>query len=163
MITATPATSPPRTDPARLCALSGGIQLVWGAILAVSLQARCIALAGHDDAIRLYASVAAAGALVATLVQLVAGALSDAARRRSGNRSAFYAAGVLLALPALVWFYSAPTVVQLVAAFLCLQTALNIAGGPYQAIIADYVEPGARGRASAWMSAYQSLGNSFTI
>jgi len=36
---------------------------------------------------------------------------------------------------------------------------LNVVAGPYQAVIADYVAPEARGRASAWMSAYQSLGN----
>jgi MFS family permease len=132
---------------------------VWGAILAVSLQARSVALAGSDDAIRLYAALAAAGALVATLVQLVAGAVSDRTRRRSGNRNAFYATGVSLALPALLWFYLAPTFAQLAVAFLCLQLALNIVGGPYQAVIGDYVAPEFRGRASAWMSAYQSVGN----
>jgi len=132
---------------------------VWGAILAVSLQARTIALAGGEDAVRLYAAIAAAGALVATLVQLISGALSDRTRRRSGNRNAFYATGIALALPALLWFYLAPTFAQLACAFLCLQLALNVASGPYQAVIGDYVAPEFRGRASAWMSAYQSLGN----
>ncbi len=92
-------------------------------------------------------------------MQLAAGLLSDAQRRRSGSRQGFYAAGVALALPALAWFYLAPTFGQLAAAFLLLQVALNVVGGPYQAIIPDYVAPPFRGRAAAWMSGYQSLGN----
>jgi MFS family permease len=148
-----------RPDAARLCALSAGIQLIWGAVLAVSLQERSIALAGRGNAIGLYAMVAAAGALIATVAQLLAGASSDAVRRSGGSRAGFYAAGVALALPALGWFYLAPDFAQLVAAFFALQAALNIVGGPYQAIIPDYIEPGSRGRAAGWMSAYQSLGN----
>lgn len=159
MIIATHADASERPEAARLCALNAGIQLVWGAVLAVSLQERSIALAGHGDAIRLYAWVAAAGASIATIVQLLAGAASDAARRRGRSRQLFYAAGVFAALPALGWFYRATDFPQLVAAFFCLQAALNIVGGPYQAIIPDYVPPAARGRAAGWMSAYQSLGN----
>jgi MFS family permease len=36
---------------------------------------------------------------------------------------------------------------------------MNVASGPYQAIIPDYVAPGRRGIASSWMAAYQSIGN----
>ncbi len=36
---------------------------------------------------------------------------------------------------------------------------MNVAIGPYQAVIPDYVALVQRGRASSWMSAYQSLGN----
>jgi MFS family permease len=144
---------------ARLCALNAGIQVVWGAILAVSLQARSIALAGESDAVRRYALLAAAGALVATVVQLGAGAASDRARRNRGKRDAFYAAGVALAVPAIAWFYVSQSYAQLVAAFLLLQISLNIVGGPYQAIIPDYIAAKFRGRAAGWMSAYQSFGN----
>jgi len=145
-------------DPARLCAFNAGIQVVWGAILAVSLQARSIGLGGGDG-VRDYALIAASGALVATLVQLGAGPWSDRARKRSGSRHVFYTTGVALALPALAWFYLAPTFGQLVAAFVFLEIAMNVASGPYQAIIPDYVAPGRRGIASSWMAAYQSIGN----
>jgi MFS family permease len=148
----------PSAKPARLCAFNAGIQLVWGAILAVSLQARSIAL-GHGHGVRDYAAIAAAGALVATIVQLVAGPLSDRTRRLTGNRQAFYAVGVSFAVPAIGWFYLAPTFAQLVAAFLALELAINVAGGPYQAVIPDYVPLAKRGGASSWMAAYQSIGN----
>ena len=147
-----------RADPARLCALNAGIQIVWGGILAVSLQARSIALGG-SDAVRAYAFIAASGAFVAMLVQLVAGRLSDRERARTGSRQIFYATGIALALPALAWFYLAPSYAQLVAAFLALQLAINVAGGPYQAAIPDYVASDRRGGASSWMAAYQSIGN----
>ncbi|MGP6191870.1 MAG: MFS transporter [Vulcanimicrobiaceae bacterium] len=134
------------------------MQLVWGAILAVSLQARSIELAPHDG-VRTYATLASIGALLATLVQLAAGRLSDARRRRTGDRRAFYTLGILGGLPALVWFYLAPNLAQLTAAFFALEIALNVALGPYQAAIPDYVAPRRRGLASSWMAAYQSVGN----
>jgi MFS family permease len=141
-----------------LCALNAGIQLVWGAILAVSLQARSLELVPQDG-VRAYATIASAGALLATLVQLAAGRLSDARRKKTGDRRAFYTLGVLAALPALLWFYLAPSFAQLTAAFFALEIALNVALGPYQAAIPDYVARERRGLASSWMSAYQSLGN----
>ncbi|MBD5606624.1 MAG: MFS transporter, partial [Candidatus Eremiobacteraeota bacterium] len=150
-----------RTGPAsaaRLCALNAGIQVVWGAVLAVTLQERSSALGGGDG-VRAYATVAASGALAATIVQLVAGRLADRRRARTGNRGAFYAIGVAFSLPALGWLYLAPTFPQLVAAFLALECAMNVVGGPYQAAIADYVPPRKRGAASSWMAAYQSIGN----
>jgi MFS family permease len=148
----------PALSPARLCAFNAGIQVVWGGILAVSLQARSIALGGHGG-VGTYAGIAAGGAFVAAVVQLVAGPLSDRARERSGSRQRFYALGVACAVPALAWFYLAPDVVQLAAAFVALEVALNVAGGPYQAVIPDHVPPARRGGASSWMAAYQSIGN----
>jgi MFS family permease len=149
---------PRRADPARLCALNAGIQLVWGALLAVSLQSRSIELA-PGNGLRAYASLAAAGALVATFVQLGAGVAADRRRARTGHRSEFFVAGVALAVPALVWFFAAGNFATLAAAFFLLQIGMNVAGGPYQAVIADYIAPQRRGAASSWMSAYQSFGN----
>ena len=141
-----------------MCALNAGIQLVWGAILAVSLQARCIELSPRNG-VGVYATLAAAGAFLATLVQVAAGLLSDARRRETGERRPFYTVGVMLALPALGWFYLAPDLTQLRAAFLALEVALNVTLAAYQAAIPDYVSPEDRGIASSWMSGYQSLGN----
>jgi MFS family permease len=129
----------------------------------VSLQSRCIELVGHDDAIRSFSWLAAGGALVATIVQIVAGIFSDRTRRRTGSRTPYYIAGTLLAIPALVWFYFTPVFGGLVAAFLCLQFAMNVVGGPYQAVIPDFVAPARRGFASSWMAAYQSIGNALGL
>jgi MFS family permease len=93
------------------------------------------------------------------LAQLASGPLADRAFRRTGNRRAFYAAGVALAVPALGWFYLAPNYAQLVAAFFALQLGMNVVTGPYAAIVPDYVPLERSGAASAWMGTLQSLGN----
>lgn len=147
-----------RPRPTPLAALWFGLQFVWGALLAVSLQSRSAALA-PQSAVWAYALIAAIGALVATLVQLVVGPLSDRSRARAGTRVAFYRTGVVLAVPAIVWFYLAPDYTNLVAAFFLVQFAMNVATGPYQAVIPDYVAPDEAGAASSRMSVFQSLGN----
>ncbi|MEO6989897.1 MAG: MFS transporter [Candidatus Baltobacteraceae bacterium] len=145
-------------SPARIGAFTFGIQIVWGAILAVSLQARSIDLAG-TSAVATYSAIAAVGAACATVVQVLAGIAADRRRARVGHRREFYAWGIAFAVPALVWFYLAPNVGQLMLAFFALEIALNVATGPYQAAIPDHVPATRNGEASSWMSAWQSLGN----
>ncbi len=162
-IIATPSITPRAASFARLCSLNAGIQLVWGAVLGVSLQARTIALVPHADTIARYSALAATGALVATIVQLVAGRSSDLMRTRQHDRTRFYLVGIGLAIPSILAFFFAQTFVVFALAFVALQCTINIASGPYQAIIPDYVVTAQRGRASAWMSAYQSLGNAIGL
>ncbi len=73
--------------------------------------------------------------------------------------SSIYAAGALGGAAAIAFFYGAATFGQLVAAYVLLQLALNVAIGPYQAIIPDFVERARTGVASSWMAALQSAGN----
>ena len=144
-------------DARRLGAFWFGIQVVWTAILGVVLQDRSSQLA--PQAVLLYAALAAAGAAVAAIVQVVAGILSDRARVAAGDRRAFYCIGVLLAIPAIVVLPAVTTLPGLWSAMLLLQVGMNVAGGPYQAIVSDYLPPDRVGRASAWMSIYQFSGS----
>jgi len=132
--------------------------MVWGALLGVSLQARAIELA-PTRSLTAYGTLAIAGASVAAFTQILAGLLSDRRRRRGSRRIEFYAAGAIVGAAALVWFYSASTFTQLVAATIVLQVAMNIAIGPYQAAIPDFIEERRFGSASSWMAGLQSLGN----
>jgi MFS family permease len=143
---------------ARLAALWFGVQFVWGAVLAVSLQSRSSTLAPLDG-LAAYTLIASCGALVGMLTQLIVGPLADVAFDRWRNRRGFYAAGVGIAVPALLWFYLAPSYPQLVAAFFLLQLGMNVVGGPYAAIVPDYVAPQRAGAASSWMGMLQALGN----
>jgi MFS family permease len=153
-----------RVSAARLCAFNAGIQLVWGAILAVELQGRIIKLSPDAaQAVSTYTVIAAAGAAIATIVQLIAGVLSDRLRARGTSRQLFYAVGVALSIPAIVFLLLANSVEGIAAAFVLLEVTMNVAGGPYQAIIPDYVEVERRGVASSWMSAYQSIGNAIGL
>ena len=135
-----------------------GIQVVWGALLGISLQARALELGG-SHAIAAYSVLAAAGAAVAAVTQVLVGVISDRRRQRGSRRTEFYVAGSVIAAAALIWFYSAPTFAQLVAAVLLLQVAMNVAIGPYQAVIPDFIRDEHLGTAAAWMAALQSLGN----
>jgi MFS family permease len=149
--------APTLADPRRLGAFWFGIQVVWTAILGVVLQDRVSALAPH--AVDTYAVLAATGALLAAAVQVIAGILSDRRRARSGDRRTFYALGVALAVPGIVALPIAPSLAWLWIAVLLLQLGMNIAGGPYQGIVGDYVEPERVGRASSWMSVHQFSGS----
>lgn len=149
-------------NPARLGAFWFGIQMVWGALLGISLQARAIELAG-PHAIAAYTLLPVAGASVAAVTQILFGILSDRRHRMGSRRTEFYIAGALLGAAAVVWFYLAPNYGQLVAAVITLQFGLNIAIGPYQAAIPDVAGPQTVGSASAWMAALQSLGNAAGI
>jgi MFS family permease len=134
-----------------------GIQAVWTAILGVVLQDRVSALSPHPVAA--YAVLAAVGAGFAAVVQVLAGILSDRHRARAGSRLLFYRAGVALAVPAIVALPLVPALSWLWAATLLLQLGMNLGGGPYQAIVADYVDAAHVGRASSWMSVHQFLGS----
>ncbi|MBV9440362.1 MAG: MFS transporter [Candidatus Eremiobacteraeota bacterium] len=144
---------------ARLGALWFGIQAVWAAVLGVVLQDRVSALDPH--AVTSFALLASTGAAFAAVVQIVAGIASDRLRARTGDRRLFYRVGVGLAVPAIVGIVVAPTFTALWVAVMLLQLGMNVAGGPYQAIVPDYVEPQRVGRASSWMSVNQFCG-SFT-
>jgi MFS family permease len=147
----------PIADARRLGAFWFGIQVVWTAVLGVVLQDRASALG--PQAVLSYAALAATGAAVAAVVQVVAGIFSDRARVRAGDRRAFYAVGVLLALPAIVVLPAVTSLGELWSAMLLLQLGMNVAGGPYQAIVSDYLPPERVGRASSWMSVYQFSGS----
>ncbi|MBV8149134.1 MAG: MFS transporter, partial [Candidatus Eremiobacteraeota bacterium] len=135
-----------------------GIQAVWGAVLGISLQARTIELATGNTLIA-YGHLATEGAIVAAVVQLVVGPWSDARRTHGSRRLEFYAVGAIAAAVAIAFFYSAASFGVLVLAFLGVQAGMNVAIGPYQAIIPDLVARDRLGVASSWMAAVQSAGN----
>jgi MFS family permease len=150
---------PARTpNPFRLALYWLGIQAIWGALLGISLQSRAIELAA-GNAVIAYGRLATAGAAMAAVVQIVVGIWSDARRRRGSRRIEFYLVGAIGGTVALACFYDASTFFALTVAYIGLQAALNVAIGPYQAIIPDFVERSRTGIASSWMAALQSAGN----
>jgi MFS family permease len=123
------------------------VSFFWGAMLSVVLQARVQTLveadyvaaikAGAMSQQQLEAAVAqklswllSMGALVATVSQVLFGALSDRSRHRAGRRKPFLIAGVLGTNVGLLLFPFAHTYAQLFAVFLLLQLMLNLATGP---------------------------------
>jgi MFS family permease len=150
----------PESDaqPARIGALWLGIQAVWGAVLAISLQSRAIELT-HGDPLKRAGAILALGAAIAAIVQIVAGTLSDRRRKRGSQRIEFYVVGTLVGTIGIGWFYLAPTIAQLTIGYAILQVGLNAATGAYQAIVPDTFQGSRVGLASSWLAALQSAGN----
>lgn len=154
---ATRSNTPNAAQPAQIAALWFGVQLIWGAVLGISLQARCVQLVG-DRSLATFGVITTIGALAAAVAQLVVGPLSDRLRRAGHDRNAFYIVGSLLGAGAVIAFYLAPNVSALAGAFVALQLALNIVIGPYQAIVPDTMPPARYGIASAWLAAFAGIG-----
>jgi MFS family permease len=150
--------APKAANPFLLALFWLGIQSVWGALLGISLQARTIELVA-SGAVIAYGRLATIGAATAAVVQILIGIFSDARRRKGSRRIEFYAVGAAGGAAAIAFFYEAHTFLALTVAFVALQAALNVAIGPYQAIIPDFVERARIGIASSWMAALQSAGN----
>lgn len=145
-------------SPFRLALYWLGIQAVWGALLGISLQARSLEIAGSGGLV-VAGRLATLGACVAALTQIVIGTWSDRRRARGDRRIGFYAFGAIAGAIAIYTFYEARDVAALTIAFIAVEFALNIAVGPYQAIIPDFVQRSRFGIASSWMAALQSVGN----
>jgi MFS family permease len=150
--------APRAARPFRLALFWLGIQAVWGALLGISLQARTTELAPGSAQVATN-ELATAGAVVAAVVQILVGLWADARRGAGSRRIEFYAVGALAGSAALFLFYDAQSFASLTIAFVAVQATLNVAIGPYQAIIPDFVDSRRFGIASSWMAALQSAGN----
>lgn len=134
------------------------ISLFWGAMLSIVVPARVEEMVGKAAKDQTLGVVLAIGALVATAGQIVFGALSDRSRHRMGRRRPFMVVGTLLTTGALFLFPAAHTVAALAGAYLLIQACINLANGPYQALLPDRIPPAYHGEASAYMGVSQLLG-----
>ncbi len=119
----------------------------WAALLGATLQSEIARFVPETFFGRATAILGGLGALLSILVQFGAGRASDVVRRRIP----FIVVGTLLDVVALYAFALAPSFGAVVASVAAVQVALNIAGGPYQALIPDRVDKAQQGRASAFM------------
>lgn len=100
----------------------------------------------------------ATGALVSMLTQLIFGALSDNTRSRWGRRKPFLIVGTLLASLGVFAFPLAQNYAHLFAVFLWIQLFLNVAAGPYSALLPDLIPFESHGRAAAFMGFFSLVG-----
>jgi MFS family permease len=129
-------------------------EMHWSALLGATLQAQIARFMPPTMFGRATAVLGAVGALLAIFSQFGAGRASDIVRRRMP----FMIAGTLLDIVALYAFAVSPSFGAVVVSFAAIQIALNIAGGPYQALIPDRVAKSAQGRASAFMGLMRLAG-----
>jgi len=127
----------------------------WAALLGAAMQAQTARFIAPGSIGTATAILSGAGAACSIVAQYLAGRASDAARRRIP----FIVAGTVLDVAALFGFALAPSFAPVVFAFFAVQVSLNIAGGPYQALIPDKVPRARQGGASAIMAFYRLAGN----
>lgn len=135
-----------------------GVSVHWAAFLTIAMQARVNDLAPEAQRGVYLAWLAAAGALISTVIELVAGPISDRSTARMGRRRPFILWGTLLSLPFILLFMTTQSFAMLVLHFVAIQLFLNWANGPYQAVIPDYVPPERHGLASAYMGMMTLVG-----
>lgn len=140
-----------------------GVSLHWSAFLSIVMQVRVAELVDPLRKGTALAALSAAGALISTLVELVAGPISDRCSSPWGRRRPFIFWGTLLSLPFILLFMGAPSFGVLVLSFVVVQLFLNWANGPYQAVIPDQVPPERHGLASASMALMQLLGTALGL
>jgi MFS family permease len=134
------------------------LSFFWGAMLVMVLPFRAEELFGRDGKDAALARLLSTGAAVAAVTQVLSGALSDAVGFRWGRRRPYMLAGTVAATAALLLFPSAESMAQLLACYVAIQFLLNIAIGPYQALIPDLIPLAHHGRASAFMGVWALLG-----
>src|SRR5579864_5732834 len=127
----------------------------WAALLGAAMQSQVARFVAPGATGTATAILSGAGAFFSIASQFGAGRASDRTRRRIP----FVVIGTLLDVAALFGFAAAPSFSTVVAAFVAVQISLNIAGGPYQALIPDKVPRSRQGSASAIMGLYRLAGN----
>lgn len=131
---------------------------LWGALLTIALPAHIETLFGAQGKDAALSVLTASGAAVAGLAQIVFGALSDGSRSKWGRRRPFLFWGILLAVVPLLLLPKAHTLAALLLGYALLQLCINVASGPYSALMHDVVPAQDHGTASAWIGVSGIIG-----
>ncbi|BCM90404.1 hypothetical protein IAD21_02256 [Abditibacteriota bacterium] len=134
------------------------LSFFWGALLTIALPDRIGLLFGDTGKDAALTTLTASGAGVAGLSQILFGALSDGSRSRFGRRRPFLFWGTLLAMAPLLLFPHAHVLALLLLVYALLQLSLNVAIGPYNALMHDLIPPQDHGTASAWIGVAGIIG-----
>lgn len=111
-----------------------------------------------DNKVAAFGLVSGVGALVAVVVNPLAGALSDRTTSRFGRRHPWTLAGVVVAAIALAVLGTRTTVVGVLIGWCVAQAALNVGYAGLSAAVPDHVPVAQRGKVSGWIGFPQALG-----
>ena len=137
------------------------LNMFWTVMLQYALPHRVQELVGDARKGEYLGYISVIGAIATTVIQLVVAPLSDACASRWGRRHPFILFGIAGNLAASVGFAMAGNFPLLMLSFFGIQLLLNIANGPYQALLPDTVAPDRHGIASAYMGGALLLGQLF--
>lgn len=125
-----------------------------GELTPTAEQTRQLALLSDFEVARAngLALVTTTSAIIVMMLQPVIGVLSDRTRSRLGRRAPWILYAGLIGAVLLVAVRYAPSLVVLVVLWSATELALNVAGNPLQATVADRVPRDRRGRVTSWTS-----------
>jgi MFS family permease len=133
----------------------------WGALLLIIIPIQTKHIAPKESAAA-SAWVFGIGSIMALLVPLIAGTLSDRSMSRFGRRRPFMAFGIAFDLIGLLMMWYAGAHVSLplfILGYLIVQFGGNTAGAAYAGIIPDLVPSEQHGEASGYMATMTQAGN----
>jgi Na+/melibiose symporter-like transporter len=134
------------------------VNTFWTVMLLYMLPHRVQQIVGNEVKGEYLGYISFAGAIATTVIQLVVAPLSDACASRWGRRHPFVFWGIALSLIAVLGFMLADNFALLMLSFFGIQLFLNIANGPYQALLPDNIHPSQEGIASAYMGGALLIG-----
>uniref|UniRef100_B0T743 Major facilitator superfamily MFS_1 n=1 Tax=Caulobacter sp. (strain K31) TaxID=366602 RepID=B0T743_CAUSK len=102
--------------------------------------------------------VAIYGALVASVANLLAGAISDRTTSRFGRRRPWMVVGTLGTVASYLMIMAAHTTLQLMAGVVCFQLAFNMLFAALLAVLPDRVPDAQKGRVAAFLSLGHPIG-----
>ena len=148
----------PFTSPSRgfilLYALAyAGLFVSFIPFVSVLLPLKVTAVADGENRVALLSAAALGGAAVASIANLVFGALSDRAYRLRGTRRPLILAGLVLLILAYALFHFSSTGTSMLVAVALLQIAINMMFAPVGAIMADEVPDAQKGLVAGLMGA----------
>lgn len=121
----------------RLSILWFALSLIWSALLSIVVPRQVDTFAPPELRGTFLGLVLALGGLGAAATQILAGYRSDRSRNPWGKRRPYIVIGVSLGSLGLLFLALAQGPWQMLAAFIWLQLTLNVANGPYQALMPD--------------------------
>jgi len=134
--------------------------LHWGALLLLIIPIQCKGIMPSDSAGAI-AKVFGYGSLIAMIVPLIAGALSDRSRSKYGRRRPYMVVGIAINLVGLaIMGYAAAqrSLLLYVLGYCVVQFGNNSAGAAYAGIIPDMVPVAQHGEASGYMAMMTQAG-----
>ncbi len=134
------------------------LSFLWNAmapLLLPTLVARAVPELQKGSAL---GALSALGLIIATIVQPVAGAWTDARTTRWGKRRPYIVGGTLFDVVFLLAMVFAGDYLVLLVAYALLQISSNIAHGPYQAYLPELVPASQRGKVTGVKLVFEMVG-----
>jgi len=137
-----------RLDYIKITLFGFALTALWQSLHAITLPVRLLDFVPETEKNTSLGLLTLSGLLLAMFVQPLAGAISDRSYFKWGRRRPYILAGSIIALLLIPGLGLAGSYATVFIVYCLLQVATNIAQGPYQAFIPEFVPADKHGRAS---------------